>query len=54
MDHLWPGSQKTQKVNTEYKNKNGVKRRNEIANTYKRAFKGKIKFQSLPNNRNLK
>lgn len=30
------------------KNKKGVIRRNEIANTYKRAFDGKIKFQSLP------
>ena len=32
------------------KNENGVKRRNEIANTYKRAFEGKIKFQLTPNN----
>ncbi len=32
------------------KNKNGVKRRNEIAETYKKAFEGRIKFQSLPNN----
>lgn len=30
------------------KNPNGVKRRNDIANTYKKAFNGKIKFQSLP------
>lgn len=30
------------------KNKDGIVRRNEIANTYKEAFKGKIKFQSLP------
>ncbi|MGB0879287.1 MAG: UDP-4-amino-4,6-dideoxy-N-acetyl-beta-L-altrosamine transaminase [Polaribacter sp.] len=30
------------------KNNKGVKRRNEIANTYKKAFQGKIKFQSLP------
>lgn len=30
------------------KNKNGVARRNEIANTYKKAFKGKIKYQNLP------
>ena len=29
------------------KNKDGVVRRNEIANTYKKAFKGKIKFQGL-------
>lgn len=29
------------------KNKDGVKRRNEIANAYKKAFEGKIKFQSL-------
>ncbi|MBA6151937.1 UDP-4-amino-4,6-dideoxy-N-acetyl-beta-L-altrosamine transaminase [Gelidibacter maritimus] len=32
------------------KNKDGVARRNQIANTYKNAFKGKIKFQSLPEN----
>ena len=32
------------------KNEKGVKRRNEIADTYKRAFKDKIKFQSLPAN----
>ena len=32
------------------KNENGVKRRNEIADIYKRAFEGRIKFQSLPNN----
>ena len=32
------------------KNENGVKRRNEIANIYKEAFKDKIKFQSLPTN----
>lgn len=30
------------------KNDAGIKRRNEIANTYKKAFKGKIKFQELP------
>ena len=30
------------------KNEEGVRRRNEIANTYKNAFEGKIKFQSLP------
>jgi UDP-4-amino-4,6-dideoxy-N-acetyl-beta-L-altrosamine transaminase len=30
------------------KNDKGVARRNEIANKYKEAFKGKIKFQSLP------
>ncbi|OBQ54930.1 UDP-4-amino-4,6-dideoxy-N-acetyl-beta-L-altrosamine transaminase [Tamlana sp. s12] len=30
------------------KNKEGIKRRNDIANTYKEAFRGKIKFQSLP------
>jgi UDP-4-amino-4,6-dideoxy-N-acetyl-beta-L-altrosamine transaminase len=29
------------------KNKEGVERRNEIADTYKKAFKSKIKFQSL-------
>lgn len=32
------------------KNVEGVKRRNEIANRYKDAFKGKVKFQSLPAN----
>ena len=32
------------------KNKNGVKRRNQIANNYKRAFEGRIKFQSLSSN----
>ncbi|WP_435262770.1 UDP-4-amino-4,6-dideoxy-N-acetyl-beta-L-altrosamine transaminase [Tenacibaculum sp. nBUS_03] len=30
------------------KNKKGVQRRNEISNIYKKAFQGKIKFQSLP------
>ena len=30
------------------KNDKGVARRNEIAKKYKKAFKGKIKFQSLP------
>lgn len=30
------------------KNNKGVERRNEIANNYKKAFRGKIKFQSLP------
>ena len=30
------------------KNREGVKQRNSIADTYKKAFKGKIKFQSLP------
>jgi UDP-4-amino-4,6-dideoxy-N-acetyl-beta-L-altrosamine transaminase len=30
------------------KNKKGVIRRNQIANNYKEAFEGKIKFQSLP------
>ena len=30
------------------KNKKGVARRNEIASAYKKAFEGKIKFQSLP------
>jgi len=30
------------------KNKAGVARRNEIANNYKQAFNGKVKFQSLP------
>jgi dTDP-4-amino-4,6-dideoxygalactose transaminase len=32
------------------KNDDGVVRRNEIANNYKKAFNGKIKFQSLPKN----
>ena len=32
------------------KNVEGVKRRNEIANKYKNAFEGKIKFQNLPQN----
>lgn len=32
------------------KNETGVKRRNDIANTYKKAFKNKIKHQSLPEN----
>jgi UDP-4-amino-4,6-dideoxy-N-acetyl-beta-L-altrosamine transaminase len=32
------------------KNEQGVARRNEIAEAYKKAFEGKIKFQSLPNN----
>ena len=31
------------------KNKKGVERRNEISAVYKKAFKGKLKFQSLPN-----
>jgi len=31
------------------KNEQGVDRRNEIAKVYKKAFEGKIKFQSLPN-----
>ncbi|CAM1354975.1 UDP-4-amino-4,6-dideoxy-N-acetyl-beta-L-altrosamine transaminase [Tenacibaculum halocynthiae] len=30
------------------KNNKGVQRRNEISNNYKKAFQGKIKFQSLP------
>lgn len=30
------------------KNNDGVIRRNQISNTYKKAFQGKIKFQSLP------
>lgn len=30
------------------KNKVGVEKRNKISNTYKKAFKGKVKFQSLP------
>lgn len=30
-------------------NEEGVKRRNVLAHTYKQAFEGKIKFQSLPN-----
>lgn len=32
------------------KNDNGLKRRNELAHTYKKAFEGKFKFQSLPSN----
>jgi UDP-4-amino-4,6-dideoxy-N-acetyl-beta-L-altrosamine transaminase len=32
------------------KNREGVIKRNEIANRYKEAFKGKIKYQSLPEN----
>lgn len=32
------------------KNENGVKRRNEIASNYKKAFSGKLKFQNLPEN----
>ena len=32
------------------KNEKGVERRNEIARAYKKAFQGKIKFQSLPEN----
>lgn len=32
------------------KNENGVIRRNEIANQYKKAFQGKIKYQDLPKN----
>ncbi|MCK8523336.1 UDP-4-amino-4,6-dideoxy-N-acetyl-beta-L-altrosamine transaminase [Aquimarina sp. D1M17] len=32
------------------KNTNGVKRRNEIAQKYKKAFEGRVKFQSLPSN----
>lgn len=31
------------------KNNKGIVRRNEIANRYKKAFKGKIKYQDLPN-----
>ena len=31
------------------KNESGVERRNEIAEVYKNAFRGKIKYQSLPN-----
>ncbi|TMM29159.1 UDP-4-amino-4,6-dideoxy-N-acetyl-beta-L-altrosamine transaminase [Polaribacter aestuariivivens] len=30
------------------KNKEGVKRRNELASNYKMAFKGKVKYQNLP------
>lgn len=30
------------------KNKQGVEKRNEIANKYKKAFKGKVKYQTLP------
>jgi len=33
------------------KNNKGVERRNQIANTYKSAFKGKIKYQELPKGR---
>jgi UDP-4-amino-4,6-dideoxy-N-acetyl-beta-L-altrosamine transaminase len=33
------------------KNEKGVERRNEIASNYKKAFDGKVKFQSLPSNR---
>ena len=33
------------------KNNKSVEKRNEIANTYKKAFEGKIKYQSLPKNR---
>ncbi len=32
------------------KNDDGLIRRNQIANSYKKAFKGKIKFQNLPEN----
>src|SRR5690606_27738818 len=32
------------------KNKEGVNRRNQIAEIYKKAFKGIIKYQSLPEN----
>jgi len=32
------------------KNENGVRRRNEIASNYKKAFNGKLKFQNLPEN----
>ena len=32
------------------KNKKGIERRNEIAKVYKKAFEGKVKFQSLPEN----
>ncbi|PSG90274.1 UDP-4-amino-4,6-dideoxy-N-acetyl-beta-L-altrosamine transaminase [Aurantibacter aestuarii] len=32
------------------KNENGVRRRNEIASNYKKAFSGKLKFQNLPEN----
>lgn len=32
------------------KNDIGLEKRNEIANTYKKAFKGRVKFQSLPEN----
>ncbi|APD05874.1 UDP-4-amino-4-deoxy-L-arabinose aminotransferase [Flavobacteriaceae bacterium UJ101] len=31
-----------------FKNESGVKKRNEIAQVYKKAFEGKIKYQSLP------
>ncbi len=33
------------------KNKKGVKKRNDIAKKYKEAFKNKLKYQSLPDNR---
>lgn len=33
------------------KNKDGLKRRNEIANNYKQAFRGKIKFQHISKNK---
>ena len=33
------------------KNQDSVKRRNEISSNYKKAFKGKIKFQDLPRGR---
>ena len=36
-------------INQLTKNNEGVKRRNEIAETYKKAFQGKVKFQNLPN-----
>jgi len=32
------------------RNENGVSRRNEIATAYKKAFEGKLKYQSLPDN----
>lgn len=32
------------------KNEEGVRRRNELASQYKKAFEGKIKYQELPNN----
>lgn len=37
-------------INQLAKNKKGVARRNEIASVYKKAFKGRIKFQDLPSN----